>query len=317
MLRRGIAILWSEPQYWNLTAPECFFLLVSIAAPIAPPNTSATRWEGKRQTTWMCYHLSWRRRRTWASRRVDQWRRVVKPNRNLPCAVQKVAKLRPVALPAHASALLSAPDFCALSLSSLSVPFLSRWAWLQWGGDGLPRPGLRAIHNGASPDGWGKVWLGFLWGAQGGRPSPKPAPSVQSAPRNTKSVARLVTARKTDPTAWSHEPERRGCEEGQAIKRGPSVSEWRPGWCARLPRPRMSWAGCARGWEKWAEMWGCGPSRGFSSFSFIFPFIFCFLFYINSYFEFKSKLRFKSLICTNKDSTWCKFIHSLSLSRKK
>jgi hypothetical protein len=36
---------------------------------------------------------------------------------------------------------------------------------------------------------------------------------------------------------------------------------------------------------------------------FVFPFIFSFLFYINSYFEFKSKLRFKSLICTNKDST--------------
>jgi hypothetical protein len=41
-----------------------------------------------------------------------------------------------------------------------------------------------------------------------------------------------------------------------------------------------------------------GPRGGVRFFLF-----FSVLFYINSYFEFKSRLRFKSLICTNKDPT--------------
>lgn len=92
---------------------------------------------------------------------MDQWRRVVKPNRNLPCSVQKVAKLRPVALPAHTSVLLSAPDFCALSLSSLFVSLdvaghaftVALSPYSQLGDDGVLRacPVLR-------DDGQGRGW---------------------------------------------------------------------------------------------------------------------------------------------------------------
>jgi hypothetical protein len=53
----------------------------------------------------------------------------------------------------------------------------------------------------------------------------------------------------------------------------------------------------------WSGKMAQGPKRWFPLFFSIFLFIFSFLFYINSYFEFKSKLRFKSLICTSKDST--------------
>jgi hypothetical protein len=128
------------------------------------------------------------------------------------------------------------------------------------------------------------VWLGFLWGAQGGRPSPKPAPSVQSAPRNTESVARLVTARKTDPTAWSHEPERRGCEEGQAVKRGPPVSEWcqgdarGSGWWMEVASARGKMAHGAR---------VSGPRKGNSAHQTFSCFLFLIFLIFLSYFKFK------------------------------
>jgi hypothetical protein len=74
------------------------------------------------------------------------------------------------------------------------------------------------------------------------------------------------------------------------------------------------------------DLLGCGAGEGswagtrkmaqvLLSF-FYFPFIFLFLFHLNSYFEFKSKLRFKTLICTNNYPTVSMFIYLLSLSRK-
>jgi hypothetical protein len=79
-------------------------------------------------------------------------------------------------------------------------------------------------------------------------------------------------------------------------------------WASRVLMGRMGLrlVGLRRG--EWPKCW-------FPSF-FHFPFIFSFLFHLNSYFEFNSKLRFKTLICTNKYPTLSEFIYLLSLSRK-